>query len=86
MVMKIFVLAAILAGIYFFFKIKDKKQDEQKYSESNDDVKAVEMKHDSVCGSYVEETTKYKVKLHDKIYYFCSEECKNKFIEEHTKN
>lgn len=84
MVMKIFVLAAILAGIYFFFKIKDKKQDEQKYSESNDDVKAVEMKHDAVCGSYVEETTKYKVRLHDKIYYFCSEECKNKFIDENT--
>ena len=86
MVMKIAVLAAILAGIYVFFKIKDKKQDEQKYSETNDDVKAVAMNHDAVCGSYVEETTKYKEKLHDKIYYFCSEECKNKFIEEHTKN
>ena len=86
MVAKIFVLALILAAVYFFFKIKDKKQDEQKYADDNEEVKAVEMKQDAVCGSYVEETTKYKVRLHDKIYYFCSEECKNKFIEEHTKN
>ncbi len=42
------------------------------------------MKQDAVCGSYVEETTKYKVRLHDKIYYFCSEECKNQFIDENT--
>ena len=84
MVAKIFVLALILAGIYVFFKIKDKKQDEQKYTDNNEEVKAVEMKQDAVCGSYVEETTKYKVRLHDKIYYFCSEECKNKFIDENT--
>lgn len=64
MIMKIFVLVAILAGIYFFFKIKDKKQDEQKYAD-NEEVKAVEMKQDAVCGSYVEETTKYKVRLHE---------------------
>ena len=83
MIMKIFVLVAILAGIYFFFKIKDKKQDEQKYAD-NEEVKAVEMKQDAVCGSYVEETTKYKVRLHDTIYYFCSEECKNQFIDENT--
>ena len=83
MIMKIFVLVAILAGIYFFFKIKDKKQDEQKYAD-NEEVKAVEMKQDAVCGSYVGETTKYKVRLHDKIYYFCSEECKNQFIDENT--
>lgn len=86
MVMKIAVLALILVGIYFFFKIKDKKQVEQKYADSNEEVKAVEMKKDTICGSYVEETTKYKVKLHDKIYYFCSEECKNKFIDENTKH
>lgn len=85
MIMKIAVLAAILAGIFFFFKIKDKKQDEQKYVDDKEE-KAVEMKQDVVCGSYVEETTKYKVKLYDKLYYFCSEECKNKFIEDNTKN
>ena len=45
MIMKIFVLVAILAGIYFFFKIKDKKQDEQKYAD-NEEVKAVEMKQE----------------------------------------
>lgn len=80
MITKILVFAAILLGVFFLFKRKNNKSVENK----EETVKAVEMKKDSVCGSYVEETTKYKVKLYDKIYYFCSEECKNKFIEENT--
>lgn len=80
MITKILVFAALLLGVFFLFKRKNNKSVENK----EETVKAVEMKKDSVCGSYVEETTKYKVKLYDKIYYFCSEECKNKFIEENT--
>lgn len=79
---KVLLLLAVIAGIVFFFKIKDKKSIEK---QSDELLNAVEMKQDSVCGSFVEDTTKHKVKLNDKIYYFCSEECKNKFIEEHTK-
>ena len=79
---KVLLLLAVVAGIVFFFKIKDKKSIEK---QSDELVNAVEMKQDSVCGSFVEDTTTHKVKLNDKIYYFCSEECKNKFIEEHTK-
>lgn len=78
---KIVFLFAILAGILLFFRFKDKQNIIKK---SEDTVNAVEMKQDSICGSFVEDTTQYKVKLHDKIYYFCSEECKNKFIKEHT--
>ncbi len=79
---KVLLFLAVVAGIVFFFKIKDKKSIEK---QSDELLNAVEMKQDSVCGSFVEDTTKHKVKLNDKIYYFCSEECKNKFIEEHTK-
>ncbi len=84
MLMKIAVLIFVLAGIYFFFKIRDKKAKEQDYREKDDNLKAVDMKYDAICGSYVEETTKYKVKLHNKIYYFCSQDCKDKFIKKHT--
>ena len=83
MVTKIAFLLAVVAGIVLFFRMKDKKQIEK---QSNDTINAVEMKQDSISGSFVEDTTKYKVKLHDKIYYFCSDECKNKFIEKHTNN
>lgn len=82
MVIKIVLLLAVVAGIVFYFKKKDKKSIE---NQSNELLNAVEMKQDSICGSFVEDTTKYKVKLNDKIYYFCSEECKNKFIEKHTR-
>ncbi len=79
---KVLLLVALVAGIVVFFKIKDKKSIEK---QSDEFVNAVEMKQDSICGSFVEDTTKYKVRLHDKLYCFCSEECKNKFIEKHTK-
>lgn len=82
MVIKIVLLLAVVAGIVFYFKKKDKKSIKD---QSNELLNAVEMKQDSICGSFVEDTTKYKVKLNDKIYYFCSEECKNKFIEKHTR-
>lgn len=82
MIIKVVLLLAVVAGILFYFKKKDKQSIEK---QSDELLNAVEMKQDSVCGSFVEDTTKYKVKLNDKIYYFCSEECKNKFIEEHTK-
>ncbi len=81
MIVKIVFLLALLAGIFLFFRVKDKKSVEKK---ADDKLYAVDMKQDSICGAFVEETTKYKVKLHDKIYYFCSEECKNKFIEQNT--
>lgn len=87
MIAKLLVLAGILTLVFYFYKFKNKK-DKEKENELNTkkEVKAVELKEDIICCSFVEETTKYKVKLYDKVYYFCSEECKNKFIEEHSSN
>lgn len=76
---KIFVLIAVVAIALFFFK---KRKTAEPVETKKEAEKAVEMRQDPVCGSYVEETTQYKVKYYDKIYYFCSEECKNKFIEQ----
>lgn len=84
MIAKVAVLAGILAAIFVYFKFRQKDISGADSSKDNGSENALEMKLDPVCGSYTEETTKYKVRLHDKIYYFCSEECKNKFIEEKT--
>ena len=86
MILKIGLLLVILAGLFYYIRYKNKK-DVEKQNKINlqKETKAVELKEDPVCGSFVEETSKYKVKLYDKVYYFCSEECKNKFIEEHSK-
>lgn len=38
-----------------------------------------EMKKDPVCGTYVPENQALKERLEGITYYFCSEECKEKF-------
>ncbi len=78
MLMKIGVLLLVVFIVLTVFKKFTKKQ-ELKAKESD---KPVDMKQDPICGTFVEEVTDYKVKYYDNIYYFCSDECKQKFIEQ----
>lgn len=78
---KFLVPLLIITLVIVFFRRK-KTDEKEKLNETKETANAVEMRQDPVCSSYVEETTKYKVKYYDKIFYFCSEECKNKFIEQ----
>ena len=81
MLVKIGLLLIIIVIVLTVFKRFSKPEiNNNKKSESAD--KPVEMKQDPICGTYVEEVTKYRVKYYDKIYYFCSDECKQKFIEQ----
>ncbi len=77
MIAKIGILLVVIFLVLTIFK-KFSKQKEK--NSSND--KPVEMIQDPVCGTYVEEITDYKVKYYDKIYYFCSDKCKQNFIEQ----
>ncbi len=38
---------------------------------------------DPVCGIYVDEEEAIKLKWQGEILYFCSEECRDKFLEQH---
>jgi len=40
-----------------------------------------EMKKDPVCGTYLPENQAIKYRRNNTTYYFCSEECKQKFQE-----
>lgn len=83
---KIFLIAAVIAGVMVYFKFKKGSSSDAVLSkDKKEELEAIDMKRDVVCGSFVEDTTKYKVRLYDKVYYFCSEECKEKFIKENTK-
>lgn len=79
MIMKIGLLLVIIVLVLAVFK-RFSKQDTRAIKEETVDNKPVEMKEDPVCGTFVEEVTKHKVKYYDKVYYFCSDECKQKFI------
>jgi len=75
-----FILLGVIAYILYkvlwkgesigLFKTK-KKQHPQKAIE--------EMKKDPVCGTYIPENQAVKYKFSGEVYYFCSEECKQKF-------
>ncbi|KAA0259011.1 YHS domain-containing protein [Deferribacter autotrophicus] len=70
-----FLITAIL--IYLAFTLFRKKQVESKKGEIEE---SVDLEKDEICGIYIEKTTPYKVKYYDKIYYFCSKDCMDKFI------
>lgn len=83
---KIFLIAAVVAGVIVYMKLKKgSSSDTVLEKNKKEEPAAIDMKRDVICGSFVEDTTKYKVRLYDKVYYFCSEECKEKFIKENTK-
>jgi len=74
----LFILLAYAA--YMLFKRSGAKEVGNTTSDRGTES-PVELVKDPSCGTFVEKTTNYKVKLHDNIYYFCSEDCRQKFIE-----
>ncbi len=61
-----------------FFKSKTKKKRTHLYKSP----KVIEeMKKDPICGTYIPENQAIKYRRMSTTYYFCSEECKQKFKE-----
>lgn len=74
------IAAAVLIG-YFAVKKAFRQADDKPLTGKQDNSDVVNTVEDPICKTFIEESTPYKVRLYDKLYYFCSEECKNKFIE-----
>jgi YHS domain-containing protein len=72
-----FLFAAFMIYLTLALFKKNKAVDDNKNKED-----AVDLIKDPICGTFVDKETGYKVKFYDKIYYFCSEECRDKFIKE----
>lgn len=77
---KLLMLAVLIGAVVLLFRLKKKDGGKKEKDAVKGEPNALEMKEDPICKSYVEDTTNYKVKLYDDIYYFCSQECKDKFI------
>ena len=41
-----------------------------------------ELVKDPVCGVYCPKSSSYKLKYKDKVYHFCSPQCREKFLKE----
>jgi YHS domain-containing protein len=53
-------------------KILPKKQAQKEIDTTN-------MERDPICNTYVSDDTEFKLKYYDKMYYFCSQDCMDKF-------
>ncbi len=71
---------------FIFFKPRRKSR--QKHQADYHTLAPLEeMKKDPVCGTYIPENQALKYKNNSETYYFCSEECKQKYrqLQENSK-
>lgn len=80
-------LILFLVGVYVLYKLiandwfkKLKKREEEEKRETERGVEAGEMAKDPECGVYVPIDQAITVRNGDEIYYFCSYDCRDKFL------
>jgi YHS domain-containing protein len=73
--MKFLVLLAFLLMLFFYYRNYKKRKLNRK-----EKVRITEMVKDEVCGVYLPKEEALKVEIENKVYYFCSEECKDAFL------
>lgn len=62
-------------------KVEVNKNVEEKFSEPVEKEAAIDMVYDEICGTYVAKSKAYQVVEDDKTHYFCSWECRQKYID-----
>ncbi len=76
--LRFLILCAIAFLIYKLFWGSKKKKD--RFTLKNE--KIGDMVKDPVCGTYVSTNSDIRVRDGEKVYYFCSYECRDKFLKE----
>lgn len=83
MIKFIILIVAIYVGYKLLtndFRKKKKEELKKEQEETARQVEAGEMVPDPECGAYVAIDSSISVKDGSKIYYFCSYECRDKFL------
>ena len=73
--MKFLVLLVFLLILFFYYRNYKKRKLNRK-----EKVRITEMVKDEVCGVYLPKEEALKVEIEGKVYYFCSQECKDAFL------
>ena len=76
MAVKLLIVAVALGVLYALIRNSMKQK---AIKEKVEEVNTTNMEKDPVCDTYVEETTQYKLKYYNRVYFFCSQECLDKF-------
>lgn len=81
MIFKIAIFAIVCYVLYRLFMNDKKKKQESEEKQKKAKIKSEEMVQDPVCGTYVEKDSAITVRNGDTVHYFCSYECRQKYIE-----
>lgn len=86
--MKLLLLLAVLGLLlYLFFYEPSKKGTHKKTSHSSSSSQDPKpLVKDPVCNVYLPEDEAIKYRWRGEIYYFCSEDCKKRFIDERKRS
>ncbi len=79
-------LLFIFLGVYIFYIIWKFLTDSEKKEETQKKIVKENLVKDSVCGLYLPESKAVKLQIKNQNYYFCSNECKEKFLKELNSN
>ena len=87
--MRLIILAILVYLLYLFIKkfTSTKKQQSQEFGYwKNGGQVEDEMIKDPQCNTYYPKKDMIQYTLDDEVLFFCSEDCKNKYLEEHQNN
>ncbi len=75
-------LLILIGAIYLLYKMITGEKRHKTKEEVEEKAKVGEMVKDPVCGTYVSVESDIRVRDGEKVYYFCSYECRDKFLKQ----
>lgn len=76
-----FVIIAIACFVMWkLFSGDQKKKNDMAEKQRKKDIKAGEMVKDPICGAYVKKDGDIRVRNGEKLEFFCSYECRDKYV------
>ena len=81
MIIKVAIVALVCYVLYRLFMNDNKKKAEKEAETKKKRVNSGEMVKDPVCGTYVDKDSAITVRNGEQTLYFCSYECRKKYIE-----
>jgi YHS domain-containing protein len=80
--LKIIIFLAAGFLLYKMLMGDRKKKMEKSRKEAEEQIEAGDMVQDPVCGTYVPEDSRIRVKDGNKVYRFCSFECRDAYLKQ----
>ena len=81
MIFKVVLFVLVCYVLYRLFMNDRKKSADQEVKEQKKRMDAGEMVQDPICGTYVDKENAISVRNGDQVTYFCSYECRQKYLD-----